>query len=84
MDMGREEFFANFGRSINELIVSHREDSNRKREMTIVLLEPKTRWVDGTPDYSHHICGFRKLFPEALFVHIVRDVTSVVRSMLNF
>jgi hypothetical protein len=40
--------------------------------------------VDGTPEYSHHICGLRKLFPDAAFVHIVRDVTAVVRSMLNF
>ena len=31
-----------------------------------------------------HIHGLRKLFPEALFIHIVRDVESVVRSMLNF
>jgi peptidoglycan hydrolase-like protein with peptidoglycan-binding domain len=46
--------------------------------------EAKTRWVDGTPEYSFHIYGLRKLFPEALFIHIVRDVTSVVRSMLNF
>lgn len=44
----------------------------------------KTRWVDQTPEYSFHICGLRKLFPGALFVHIVRDVDSVVRSMLNF
>ncbi len=44
----------------------------------------KTRWVDQTPEYSFHICGLRKLFPCALFVHIVRDVDSVVRSMLNF
>jgi len=40
--------------------------------------------VDGTPEYSLHIHGLRKLFPEALFIHIVRDVESVVRSMLNF
>ena len=46
--------------------------------------EYKTRWVDQTPEYSFHICGLRKLFPEALFIHIVRDVGSVVRSMLNF
>lgn len=46
--------------------------------------EHKTRWVDQTPEYSFHICGLRKLFPNALFVHIVRDVDSVVRSMLNF
>ena len=46
--------------------------------------EHKTRWVDQTPEYSFHICGLRKLFPNALFIHIVRDVGSVVRSMLNF
>lgn len=46
--------------------------------------EHKTRWVDQTPEYSFHICGLRKLFPDALFIHIVRDVASVVRSMLNF
>jgi hypothetical protein len=46
--------------------------------------EHKMRWVDQTPEYSFHICGLRKLFPSALFIHIVRDVGSVVRSMLNF
>jgi Sulfotransferase family len=46
--------------------------------------EYKARWVDQTPEYSFHICGLRKLFPSALFIHIVRDVGSVVRSMLNF
>jgi hypothetical protein len=46
--------------------------------------EYKTRWVDQTPEYSFHICGLRKLFPCALFIHIARDVGSVVRSMLNF
>lgn len=46
--------------------------------------ESKTRWVDGTPEYSWHIYGLRKLFPDALFIHIVRDVVSVVHSMLNF
>jgi len=46
--------------------------------------ECKTRWVDQTPQYSFHIFGLRKLFPDALFIHIVHDVTSVVRSMLNF
>jgi hypothetical protein len=31
-----------------------------------------------------HICGLRKLFPEARFIHLFRDVRAVVRSMLNF
>ncbi|HEY6207264.1 MAG TPA: sulfotransferase [Chthoniobacterales bacterium] len=83
MDIGRDEFFAQFGRSINQLILSHREDLNRKRKKP-PSSEPKARWVDGTPEYSTHIFALRKLFPAALFIHIVRDVREVVRSMLNF
>lgn len=33
---------------------------------------------------SLHICALRKLFPASLFVHVLRDVHDVVRSMLNF
>jgi hypothetical protein len=84
MDISREEFFANFGRSINDLILGHRANLERKRKMTRPPSEPKMRWVDGTPEYSLHICPLRKLFPEALFVHVLRDVRDVVRSMLNF
>jgi hypothetical protein len=90
MDISRDEFFTNFGQAINELILAHRKDLERKRDLERTLnrkhstSEPKTRWVDGTPEYSLHIHALRKLFPEALFIHIVRDVDSVVRSMLNF
>lgn len=84
MDIQRDEFFANFGCGINNLILSHRDDLDRNRKMTRKPSEPKTRWADGTPEYSFYICGLRKLFPDALFIHIIRDVTSVVRSMLNF
>jgi Sulfotransferase family len=84
MEIQRDELFASFGETINNLILSHRPDLERRRKMARPRTEPKTRWVDGTPEYSLHICGLRKLFPRALFIHIVRDVTSVVRSMLNF
>ncbi|HEY5766867.1 MAG TPA: sulfotransferase [Candidatus Udaeobacter sp.] len=90
MDISRAEFFANFGHAINDLILGHRKHLERKRNLEGTLnrkhstSEPKARWVDGTPEYSLHIHGLRKLFPEALFIHIVRDVESVVRSMLNF
>jgi hypothetical protein len=84
MDVSRDEFFANFGQSINDLILRHRRDLDRKRKMTTHPSEPKMRWADGTPEYSSHIYALRKLFPEALFVHILRDVRAVVRSMLNF
>ena len=92
--VGREEFLALFGQTINELILSHRKQFQMQRAQLGLDVppftisrspnEPKSRWVDGTPDYSFYICGLRKLFPEALFVHLVRDVTAVVRSLLNF
>jgi hypothetical protein len=98
MDIRDDELFAAFGRSINDLILRHRSDLERKREARSKALKlkarwleatntaagPKGRWVDGTPEYSFYIRGLRKLFPGALFVHIFRDVHSVVRSMLNF
>jgi hypothetical protein len=84
MDIGRDEFFARFGQSINQCILAHRKDLDRKRKMTRPSSDPKARWVDGTPEYSVHIFALRKLFPEAVFIHIVRDVRDVVRSMLNF
>lgn len=98
LNVQQEEFFAAFGQTINDLILRHKVDLERRQweeaggsnvapsnfvteQSTCV---PKARWVDGTPLYSFHICGLRKLFPHAQFIHIVRDVTSVVRSMLNF
>jgi len=84
MDVSQDELFAILGRSINDLILRHRKDLERKRQVTSEESERKGRWVDGTPEYSFHICGLRKLFPKALFIHLVRDVRSVVRSMLNF
>jgi hypothetical protein len=84
MDIEREEFFANFGRSITDLILRHRSDLERKRKMVRPVSEPKLRWVDGTPEYALHIYALRQLFPQALFVHLLRDVHDVVRSMLNF
>jgi len=98
MEIRDEEFFAAFGRSINELVVGHRrqleinrENSNSPSKVNLQWLAatsmaagPKTRWVDGTPEYSLHIYGLRKLFPEARFVHVFRDVGSVVCSMVNF
>src|SRR6266550_2375515 len=98
MDIHEDELFFTFGQSINDLILSHRKDLEKKRQSkgklaglkgrwfqgTNAASDPKTRWVDGTPEYSLFICGLRKLFPDARFVHIFREVGPVVRSMLNF
>ncbi|PYL08384.1 MAG: hypothetical protein DME33_07520 [Verrucomicrobia bacterium] len=95
MDIREDELLAALGQSINDLIFRHRTDLETKRKekrsaypealgVASATSEPKRRWVDGTPEYSLYICGLRKLFPDALFVHIFRDVRAVVRSMLNF
>jgi hypothetical protein len=60
------------------------DSKSKTRWIDLLNSESKTRWVDGTPEYSWHIYGLRKLFPDALFIHIVRDALSVVHSMLNF
>ena len=98
MDIHADELFAMFGQTINDLILRHRKDLRAKREARAIKsgIDPgwlealntaagsKERWVDGTPEYAFHVCGLRKLFPGALFIHLVRDVDSVVRSMVNF
>ena len=98
MDIRDDELFVEFGQSINDMILKHRRDLERKRETRCIELNldrswldasssgagPKTRWVDATPEYSLHICGLRKLFPQARFVHVFREVREVVCSMINF
>ena len=91
MNISRDELLANLGRTINDLILSHRHALERTRAAIPSLPEfmrrplpgPRSRWVDGTPEYSLHIYALRKLFPEAVFIHVLRDVRDVVRSMLN-
>ena len=47
-------------------------------------LEPKKRWVDGTPENSHYVSHLLNLFPEAKFIHLVRSPHEVVRSLYKF
>jgi hypothetical protein len=86
--IGIEEFFQHFGDAIDALILRAGTRSGTRGEGAFQLwrspLDPKTRWVDGTPEYSHDIALLAKLFPQAKFIHILRDVSSVVKSLMNF
>jgi SAM-dependent methyltransferase len=99
MGIEREEFYAECGRLIDGLIhrnreqfeqlsylhsVDHPEEINEAFQISRVPDEPKTRWVDGTPEYSLGIVALRKLFPDARFIHLVRDARPVVKSLVNF
>jgi hypothetical protein len=35
--------------------------------------EGKTRWCEKTPMYAQHICLLAETFPDAKFIHIIRD-----------
>ncbi len=99
MGVGRDEFYTAFGDAIDRLTLGHRAELERLSEaaardrpaqinerfaVSRGAHEPKRRWVDGTPESSFYIGGLNRLFPEAKFVHILRDVRQVAASMLGF
>jgi hypothetical protein len=93
------QFFEHFGRAIDLLLLGNidrfmelsalsgmRDPRQVKAGFKLLRSnrDRKTRWVDGTPEYSFAVIGLRKLFPKAKFIHVVRDVHAVVRSMMTF
>jgi Sulfotransferase family len=43
----------------------------------------KPRWGDKTPAYMRHLSLLERLFPDALFVHLIRDGRDVALSLLG-
>ena len=43
----------------------------------------RARLVDATPEHAFHVFALRWLFPDARFIHLVRDASSVVRLLLD-
>ncbi|MGH8040754.1 MAG: sulfotransferase family protein [Rudaea sp.] len=95
----RSDFLRGFGDAIDSMILTHRFDLERRNHeiaqrdpqqvspkfaVARAPGEPKSRWVDGTPEYSLHVRGLRALFPAAKFVHILRDADEVAASLLAF
>ncbi len=99
MGISRQELMTEMGALTHRLILEHRRTFEARRandgtrdssqvheafQVSRIPSDPKQRWVDGTPEYSFGMIGLHKLFPEARFIHIVRDCDEVVGSMLNF
>jgi hypothetical protein len=93
MNITAPEFYAAFASAIDGLIASHggpdsafarsyEEGSPFRRYRS--PSDPKTRWVDGTPEYSFSVYDLLQLFPEARFVHMLRDVREVANSLTHF
>lgn len=66
--IGRAEFMSSLGLGINRMISARSEGK---------------RWVDQSPTYTAMADAIAELFPEALFLHIMRDGRNVVQSMIN-
>ena len=47
-------------------------------------LHPKRRWADGTPENSHYVLPLLRLFPQARFIHILRNPRQVATSLMHF
>ena len=99
MGITRDAFYRAFGEAVNRLGPEHRDELDRRGHFHVLEHpeeandayrymrfddEAKRRWVDGTPEYSINIPALVKLFPKAQFIHLIRDVDSVVRSLMTF
>ena len=90
MGISRARFMRGLGDAIDAMVMEHRfrpkKGVEEKTAFTLVRRsqDPKERWVDGTPENSHCVPQLRALFPEASFIHMLRDPESVVRSLANF
>jgi hypothetical protein len=98
LKVSRPAFFEAFAAAVHEIVFGHRHSYEAARSQEAIASstqlagievsrsssDPKRRWVDGTPEYSLAIPGIKTLFADAKFIHLVRDVESVVKSMLTF
>jgi glycosyltransferase involved in cell wall biosynthesis len=48
-----------------------------------VLAPGATRWVDGSWQLAGHVPALAQMFPDARFIHVVRDVHSAVRALAD-
>ncbi len=96
--IGLSEFLSAMGKQINHLIThSYNEICDLADRQAIANpnlvtdhikvaktdVREKRRWVDGTPEYSLQIPALISLFPNAKFVHIVRDPRLVASSLVR-
>jgi len=89
---GIDEFYRLFGEGVDRLmqVTNSRliEQSERKVKGEMRRRrspdDPKRRWADATPENSHYIYPLLKMFPEARFIHLLRDPHDVARSLMKF
>lgn len=95
----RADFLSGLGNAVDRMIVGGRahleaasyatavrspEQANPEFAISRHPCDTKSRWVDGTPEYSLQIPMLLALFPNAQFVHILRNADEVAASLLAF
>jgi GT2 family glycosyltransferase len=86
----RTTFMQAFGQTIDRLVLAHRRWPENPVAADSAFARarapdhPKQRWVDGTPQNSFCVDGLAELFPEARFIHLLREPEAVVRSLRRF
>lgn len=59
------------------------EDAIRGTFTCYARSQGKSRWGDKTPAYVLHMPAIATMFPEARFIHVIRDGRDVARSLLD-
>lgn len=76
-----------FSTSVDEILTNVRDATYRGvLDAIFVALanhQGMKHWGDKTPEYVHHLPVLGELFPEAKFIHLVRDGRDVALSMFN-
>lgn len=95
----RDAFLSGLGDAVDRMMLAGREHLETTSRATAVHSpqqaspgfaisrgpgESKSRWIDGTPEYSLEVPMLVALFPKAQFVHILRDADQVAASLLAF
>jgi hypothetical protein len=93
----RRELRVHFGRACDDLIVSSRSriarhaSSGKFRDqhtenikLKVSEVDPKRRWIDGTPENAHYVLSLWRMYPEAKFIHILRNPRQVASSLMHF
>lgn len=60
------------------------EEHTEEYQIARSVMNPKRRWVDGTPENCRYVTVLRSIFPFARFIALVRNPLDVVASMLRF
>jgi hypothetical protein len=89
-DLSRERFFArtrqNFGfvfdaeQALRSVRTRTYDGALRAVFGQFAASQGAVRWGDKTPDYCHHLDVIHELFPDAQFLHVVRDGRAVASS----